>query len=357
MRNRPLIWSLLAVLIVATLSYFFIKTQVTMDEGNKQPNVSATPVDLSLTIKNNFDQGNFQAAIAAVDSGLSSNPQDVELLLQKATILAQQASLQFKEVELGNQAEAYIKKVLEINPSNASAWELLGYIYEIQQRYPEAHQAYDKAISINPGVASTLAQKGHAYDLEGKLSEAKSLYSQALSIDPNNIKALSGLGRLSAISGNKDEASKYFSLVANQSTNAREKAEAYFALGSISQKSKYAQATEDFMRKSIETDKTFASGYVGLASETFKKTFEVASNTDASSKLLKESFSNIQTAIDINPNQASAFFQMALQFKILGDNGKLQIVLKDLPKIIDSDITLSKNEKEKMKDSVQLLQK
>ena len=91
-----------------------------------------------------FDNNDLDGALAAAESVLSNNPNDIPALLAKASALAQRGSLEFKEKEYGPQAIEVARQVLALDASNSEAWRLIGYSNEIMQNYPAAHDAYAK---------------------------------------------------------------------------------------------------------------------------------------------------------------------------------------------------------------------
>ena len=73
-----------------------------------------------------FDNNDLAGALAAAESALANNPNDINALLAKATTLAQKGSLEFKEKEYGPQAIAVAQQVLALDPNNATAWRIIG---------------------------------------------------------------------------------------------------------------------------------------------------------------------------------------------------------------------------------------
>ncbi len=44
----------------------------------------------------------------------------------------------------------FFKQVLTFDPNHAEAWNNLGSIYEVMEKYEEAITAYQKSLSLNP---------------------------------------------------------------------------------------------------------------------------------------------------------------------------------------------------------------
>src|ERR1700722_2237404 len=147
------------IIVLCFLAFFFRSSIATLLHTGTSPSTTSA-LNQSLS---DFNKGDFSAAISSLDSALAKDPKNTDLLLLKASTLAQEGSLQFKEAEYGNQAIAVAQQVLVIDPQNSEAWRIIGYAYEIMQNYPAAHNAYQKSLALNPKNALTLSQEAHAY--------------------------------------------------------------------------------------------------------------------------------------------------------------------------------------------------
>ena len=349
---------LLTIFVVIVLIYFVVnkKTPKISDLTN---NLVSTSTDTNTpNIKNsNLNSGNYQNieeyfnkndfvnANKSIDAQLSNDPNNIQLLLFKATTLAQQGSLEFKEKELGDQARSYAEKALKLDPKNIQALTLIGYTYEIQQDYVNAHKYYDQALVIDPNNVDTLAQKAHAYDLQGKIDEAGKLYEKTIQLDSNNENVLPGYAKILEESGDNKKAKEIYLKIADTSSNIRTKAEAIYSVGRFTQTEKYSEDAAKLFVKSINTDPTFATAHIGLAYEVLKQELE---STDPKEKavLVQFSLKEIDNAIKINKNLSAAYIQKAL---ILNALSKRDLAIKTLDyviiNIIRNDITLNTNQK------------
>ena len=84
------------------------------------------------------------------------------------------------------QKEQALKKAIELNPNNDSAYIELGRFYRDLWRFAEAEQLFKKAIELNPNNDSAYAQLGQQYRVQGKLTEAEQLLKKAIELNPNN---------------------------------------------------------------------------------------------------------------------------------------------------------------------------
>lgn len=78
-------------------------------------------------------------------------------------------------------AEAEFRRVLEVNPDNASALNYLGYMFaDRSQRLDEAHRMIKRALELEPGNGAYLDSLGWVYYRQGKLTDAEGMLVQAL---------------------------------------------------------------------------------------------------------------------------------------------------------------------------------
>ena len=93
-----------------------------------------------------------------------------------------------------DEAIAYYKKAIAINPNYADAHANLGANYMQQGKFDEAISNLKEAIKIDPTNAGAHFNLGLVYDKEGKMDEAISEYEKAIDIDPCFAKAYQNLG-------------------------------------------------------------------------------------------------------------------------------------------------------------------
>jgi tetratricopeptide (TPR) repeat protein len=71
------------------------------------------------------------------------------------------------------QAIDAFNKVVVVDPSNADAYNYLGFANRWLDKYPEAFAAYDKALSLNPAHKGALNYSGIAYLKSGQKPKAQ----------------------------------------------------------------------------------------------------------------------------------------------------------------------------------------
>jgi Flp pilus assembly protein TadD/SAM-dependent methyltransferase len=92
------------------------------------------------------------------------------------------------------QAEALHRRILEVDPANASTHTNLGSALQGLGRLDEAVASYQEALRLRPGFAEAHYNLGNALKEQGKLDQAAASYRNALSFKPNLAEAHSNLG-------------------------------------------------------------------------------------------------------------------------------------------------------------------
>ncbi|WP_309384521.1 tetratricopeptide repeat protein [Cerasicoccus frondis] len=92
-------------------------------------------------------------------------------------------------------AQQKLERALELSPQNSNFLSELGYVLQVQQKWPEAFNYYERAIEaagISPESSRTnelgRAMRGKGYTLieTGKLDEAVAIYEDCLELNPND---------------------------------------------------------------------------------------------------------------------------------------------------------------------------
>ncbi len=328
------------VLVVFLIILFWLWT-----ESNKKV-VSTTLTQNNYTEA--FNTGDYETANKILDEKLEKNYSDTETLISKANTLLQQASLEFREKELGDQAKTYLARALAIDANNVVALTLMGYANEIQEKYTDAHKYYDQAIALDANYLDAYIHKAHSYYLQGKIDEAEANYLIAAEINPNSIETKLGLALIDVFKDRLPEAKSKFLEVANFSQNLRQVAESYQSAAAISEQIKPLNLNEieNLVNKAIAADPKYPLSYVTRAKVLFAKALETTDD-ETQRNLVGDSFESLGTAIKLNSNQSAAYLQMAIQLKFGGAIADAKIMANNLPKIINNDISLSSIDKAK----------
>lgn len=328
------------ILLVIFGYYWSLRDLPTIKVGNLGTSKQTIKTESQAAI-DAFNNNDFVTANKLADEMLSRNTEDVKALILKANTLAQEASLTFKEKDLGDQSRDLALQAIKLEPNNLEALTLIGYTYEIQEDYKNAHKYYDTVLKIDPTYEKALDQKGHAFDLQGDLVAAEKYYIAALEANPDYPKTLSNLARIYILTNKPVEAKKLLERKLPLTNNLREKAEIFYALGTLKEDiRKYSPEATVLYKQAIETDPTFALAYVGLAKEEFKN------------YQLEESFGHLAKALEINPNQSNAAFQLAFQYHVMDQSEVAIQILEKLKLNLDKDISINKNTKLVMQEAI-----
>src|SRR5260370_17077626 len=117
---------------------------------------------------------------------LTSTSQDAAYDFEHAKTLFRQGSL--------DEALTAVQNSLASAPHNVDALNLLGLIYQQQQRYAESVASFQKALELNPRSVETLNNLATSYATQQKLDLAEQAFRQTLRLDPRNLTANSTLG-------------------------------------------------------------------------------------------------------------------------------------------------------------------
>ena len=101
------------------------------------------------------------------------------------------------------------KRVLEINPRNAFAWDSLGGSYKALGQYGEAIDAYRKAVNLDSSKAFYFHHLGLVYAVVGRYDEAIDAYERVIEVDPNHSLAHATLGGYYRKKGNEELAAEH----------------------------------------------------------------------------------------------------------------------------------------------------
>jgi tetratricopeptide (TPR) repeat protein len=122
-------------------------------------------------------ENNYVAGIAAMNDLLQRYPKDKQLLMWSGSWLFHQ-----EEYE---RAQKKLEHAVALDPSFASAWNDLGYIYAFQADYGRAISAMQHYVELLPNEPNPQDSHAEILRLAGRYDEAIEHYRIALRIDPN----------------------------------------------------------------------------------------------------------------------------------------------------------------------------
>jgi tetratricopeptide (TPR) repeat protein len=150
-----------------------------------------------------LDAGDTTGAERSIRKALEPDQNDTGLLITLSSI--QDKAGQFKD------SEATLRRVLVLDPDNATALNNLGYfLTERKERLDEALQLIQRAINIDPTNGSFLDSLGWAYFQMGKLPDAKRYLEQAVIYEHQSSTIREHLGDLYSKLGDATKARQYW---------------------------------------------------------------------------------------------------------------------------------------------------
>jgi len=109
-----------------------------------------------------------------------------------------------------DEAEAVCRQVIQAQPDNANAFQLLGVIAFRRKNYEEAEHAVLRAIAINSQVAEYHNDLGNIYMAQGRLDHAEKCFRMAMNLQPRYATPIASIGSLLAMRGKYQEAEEAY---------------------------------------------------------------------------------------------------------------------------------------------------
>jgi|LakMenE01Jun11ns_1017448.scaffolds.fasta_scaffold9917276_3 tetratricopeptide (TPR) repeat protein len=249
--------------------------------------------------------------LARINSLLESEPNNAELLAQKADILFKlyrqeeglndiskafridSTNLEVRRVHAGYMmaqvkilaARDDYQFIIEKDPGNAEAYLGMARTYAVENNHAKAFQYTDEALKRNMKLRDAYVLKGLMFRSDNKIDLAISSYQTAVEIDPNYYSGYVALGNLYEIK-QSPLALDYYNTALEIEKNG---IEALYGKALLLQNSGKIKDAQDLYRKisQVEPDYYFAyynQGYIKLVLETeydsatyfFTKTVEIA---------------------------------------------------------------------------------
>ncbi len=147
------------------------------------------------------DKKMYQDALNLMNESLAKDPNNDQLLYNRAML-----AVDTKNIEL---AEKDLRKVIELAPDHAHAYNALGYtLADMTNRYDEAKELIEKAYALLPNDVAIIDSMGWVLYKLGQYDNAKKYLLQALKLrkDPE---IASHMGQLLIAIGKKKEAKEF----------------------------------------------------------------------------------------------------------------------------------------------------
>ncbi len=193
------------------------------------------------------------------------------------------------------QAERICRALIESEPRDAEAWNLLGALYKRAKRGKEAVQCFERALQLEPDRPAFHNNLGEWYREEGRYNKAEGCFRETIRLDPQYVFAYNNLS-LSLQSLDRNE--EALGLLREAIRIEPKYATAYNNLGTmLREEAKLDEAAEAF-RKAIEFRPDYAAAHNGLG----------AALQDLND--LEGALRHFERALELNPRYAKALYNL-----------------------------------------------
>ncbi|MGK7932119.1 MAG: tetratricopeptide repeat protein [Microcystaceae cyanobacterium] len=221
------------------------------------------------------------------------------------------------------EAEAIMRRVIELDPDNYRAYSNLGVLLELKGELKEAILAYKKAIEINPQHADAYNNLGVALYNNNQLEEAVVAYKKAIEINPQFAKAYYNLGNALQDKNQLEEAVVAYKKAIEINPQF---AKAYHNLGNTLYKNNQLEEAITAYEKAIEINPQYAETYNNLGWALYNWALYTHNR-------LEEAIAAYEKAIEINPQYADAYNNLGLA--LYTNNNQLEEVIVAFQKSIE----------------------
>ena len=159
------------------------------------------------------------------------------------------------------QAEGMYRRVLQADPNQADALNLLGVLAHQQGRHEVAIEKIGRAISLNPKGTSYYNNFGLACHSLGRLEKALAAYRCGLELAPNNAEVLNNLANLLHDQGKAQEAIDCYRAAI---TVKPVYAEAHYNLGNVLKDQRRPDEASQSYRRAVELRGDYARAHQAL---------------------------------------------------------------------------------------------
>lgn len=144
------------------------------------------------------DAGEYRTVFDMLGTALAKNPDSAELLYDHA--------MAAEKVDRIDVLEGNLKKLIELKPDHAHAYNALGYTFADRNlRLSEAYELIDKALKLSPDDASIMDSMGWVLFRMGRLEESVSWLQRAYTLRPD-AEIAAHLGEVLWVLGRQGEA-------------------------------------------------------------------------------------------------------------------------------------------------------
>lgn len=239
--------------------------------------------------------GEYDSAIAFINSAIRSNPQTPDYYTSLGGVFEDQGRLK--------SAVACYQKALQLKPDFIEACFKLANAYQDQKIFKEAIVYYLKAIQLKPDFVEACYNTGLAYQALGQSEEAIAWYRRALQLKPEFAEAFNNLGKLLQETGKGDEARACFLEAIRLKPDF---AESYFNLAELQHRTGRLDAAEKNFIRALRF-----KPYMVAALNNLGNLFKDRGNLNAA-------IENYRQVIRLNPQLAEAYYNLGSALRLQG---------------------------------------
>ena len=170
--------------------------------GLPPPVTAELPVPLPVSAVEALADEPAQPAALTLDDLLAADPDNVALLVQRASALAAAGHY--------SAARRDFEHALRQDPAHGEALAGLGILLSRKGLWAEAIPRLRQAAEVDAGRASAWYYLGEALNRVDDLDGARTAYERAVELEPSNVKALYGLGIVLDRLNRPDEATRMY---------------------------------------------------------------------------------------------------------------------------------------------------
>lgn len=170
--------------------------------GLPPPVTAELPVPLPVSAVEALADQPAQPAALTLDDLLASDPDNVALLVQRASALAAAGHY--------SAARRDFEHALRQDPAHGEALAGLGILLSRKGLWADAIPRLRQAAEVDAGRASAWYYLGEALNRVDDLDGARTAYERAVELEPSNVKALYGLGIVLDRLNRPDEATRMY---------------------------------------------------------------------------------------------------------------------------------------------------
>jgi len=216
----------------------------------------------------------------------------------------------YNETGKYDQAVSEFQRALQVDSTSDDAYRGLAFAYEHLGKTAEAEQTYRRAIAVRPHYWAGYNWLGTFFFREGRFQEASTMFQQVTALAPDSFRGYQNLGGAYTALGRFDQAVPAL----EKSVQLRPSAAAYSNVGTVYfYLRRYADAARAYEQAVKLDDRNYVL-WGNLAEAYYWSPGEREKSADAYRKALPLA----QAQLRVNPRDASAMGQMAMDSAMLG---------------------------------------